>query len=474
MTEPSTRDTGRLVARKAFVEVGGTGLLRSLSLVRLVVLARLFVPEEYGAYSTGLLVLAPGLLLLNAGFRAYAVKASDDRLPQAFTAALVLTTVLTVALAALMAASAPLLAGWLGDPELVPVVLILTLSLADGPLGMYQAILDRRLDLLRPKLAEAVAMLVGLAATVALHRAGMGPAAAMAAGHAITTLLRGASLVWLARPLPRLAWDRAEVRASFDFSLPMVSTSGFAIVGERADDMAVRIFHGNASLALYSVAFYAPALLQEVTLALDRITLPVLASLSSPEARREAFADSTRVIAALTLPVGAGLAAFSLPLLVFGLGGEWAEAAVPMSVLGVAFAIRAVAGTNWGSLAFLSEQTRYVGRVSIANAVLVLALGVPMVYWQGPLGGALYTLAYALVLGPVLRLPLMRRALGSLSFLRAAVRPAVVSFGAMAGALAVGSQALPPALGTAAFFGFLPLCWVLILAWDGRLRGMVR
>ncbi len=473
MTGDTGEATARLVVRKAFVEVGGTAVLRGFSMIRLVVLARLFLPEQYGAYSTGLIVLAPGLLLLQSGFRQYAVKVEESRLSAALTAGLILTTALSLATAAAMALLAPALGRWLGDPDLATVVYILTLSLLDGPTGMYQAVLDRRLDFLRPKVTEAVAMVLGLGATVVLFRSGVRPAASMAAGHAVMTIVRGVGLIWLARPLPPIRWNREEFAGAFRFTVPMFGTSGFAIVGERADDLAVRYFHGNTALGVYTVAFYVPALIQEVALALDRITLPVLGALDTLEERRRAFADSTRIIAFVSLPLGMGLAGFSRPLLHFLLGSDWVGAAAPLSVLGVAFGIRAVSGTNWGALAFLSDQTRYVGKVSVANALLVLAVGVPLIYWQGPLGGALYALAYALVLGPALRLPLMHRALGDVSFIRAAARPLAASVGLLVVSLMLGSQTMAPVAGTVGFVAFIGVAMAATAVWDVRLRRML-
>lgn len=470
----SERASAHRVVRGVSAELAGTALLRGLSMLRLVVLARLFVPEEYGAYSTGLIIASFALLVVGGGIQPYVVKVAEERLGVAFWTAGVLSSTLGLAAAALMVAGGPLLARGLGDPQLVLVLTILSFSVLETAVTLPLTLLDRRFRFGVARVIEGGGVLVGLGMTVALHRAGMAPVYAMAAGFSGAVAVRGVAL-WLAgRPFPAFAFDRAEFMRQLRFSAPIILVSGFAFVEARADDMAVRVFWGNESLGLYAVAFYAPALLREVILAIDRVTLPIFAGLHAQSDLRDQFTRSTRLLALVSVPAGFSLAVFARPVLVFALGARWVGAAPLMSILGVAFGLKGCLGLNWGPLVYLSDSTRYLARTTAVNAVLMVAVGVPLVAWLGPVGGAWYALLDAVVFGPVQRFPLIRRVLGDLDFLRASVRPIALSGLLAAAAWALGGPHLDPAVGFGAFFVFVGAVVGLVLGTDRELRETLR
>lgn len=475
-----TGDTGRaqsasaLVARSAFIEISGAGAVRALSFVRLTVLARIFLPSDYGAYTTGLLVVAPALLVLNSGFRQYAAKVAPERLAGAFTAGVALTSVLFLVAVFALWALGPAVAVWLHDPDLRVVLLILSLSLLDGPLGMAQALLDRRLRFGVAKVVEAAGLLSGLAATILLYLGGVRPAFAMAGGQAVMTALTGLGFWWVARPIPDLRATREDFMGAARFALPLVGGAVFGIVASRADDFGVRYFWGNQSLGLYAVAFYVPALLQEVAFALDRVSLPVFSRIEGQAALRTAFTDSTRIIAVLTVPVGFGIALFAAPLVTLAFGPAWEGSAPLMSIFALAFGLKACAGLNWGVLAYLSDETAYVGRVSVAMALAMVVLGLPLIAIFGPVGGAWYTVVQALAISPLLRFPLIKRVLGDLSFLSAVVRPllAVLALGGIV--IVLGGRSLSPVAGLFAFLVFVATCIGMVVGTDKTLRSTLR
>jgi O-antigen/teichoic acid export membrane protein len=176
--------------------------------------------------------------------------------------------------------------------------------------------------------------------------------------------------------------------------------------------------------------------------------------------------------------VGLGLAAFAAPLIGLVFGPEWTEAAPLLSLFAVAFALRASTGLNWGALAVLADRTGYVAAVSAATAVFLVVVGLPLIWWLGPVGGAVYSLVQVLVMGPVVRLPLIRDVVGDLSFLRGTWRPLAVAGALALGAWLLGSPGLAPWTGLGAYAGFLAVSGGLLLGADPELRtavaGLVR
>lgn len=457
------------MVRGVSLELGGTVVLRLLSMARLVVFARLFVPEEYGAYTTGLIVVSLALLLVGGSLQAFVVKAGDQGLATTFWTAFVLAAGFGGILALVVAVSGIPLAIALDDPLLRVTLAILSLSVLEAALTLPLTLLDRRLRFGLAKAIEAVGVVGGVATTVALDLAGTTPVYAMASGHVAAIVLRS-SILWLAvRPLPAFSFSLEEARRQVRFAAPLTGAGAFAFVEGRGDDLGVRVLWGNEALGLYSVAFYAPALLREVVVAIDRVTLPIFARLSGRELA-DAFTTATRLLAVVSVPAGFGLAAFSTPLTVLALGERWVGAAHLMTLIGVAFGVKGCLGLNWGALAYVSNATGTVARVAVVNAVLMVGVGVPLIAWLGPVGGAWYALADALVFGPIQRFPFIRRVLGDLGFLAASVRPIAVAGALAIAAALLGSQELGPWQGLAGFLSLFAVTVSVAVAWDRELR----
>jgi len=303
-----------------------------------------------------------------------------------------------------------------------------------------------------------------------LDRVGVEPVWVLALSYVAGLLLRSA-LIWALAPLrPRLHVDRDELRAQLRFGLPLVAAGLVGFVSARGDDLAVRWWYGNEALGLYALAFYGPALLQEIVWAVDRVTLPAFARLTDRADLRAAFATSVRVSAAVAAPVGLGLAAFSRPVVLAVFGQKWGPAAPLLSLFAAAFALRASTGLNWGSLAMVQDRTRPLLRGSIMSTLFLAVVGLPLIRLFGPLGGALYTLLLVFFLAPLVRFPLVKEVLGTLRDLAAGVRALAVASGGAVVAYLLGSQNLAPVVGLGAAIAFPVAVFGLVLAVDPPLR----
>ncbi len=462
------------VLRGTAVELAGTAASRLLSMGRLVLIGRLFQPESYGAYSTALLVLAIPSLLTEAGLRQYVVKSSDERLRPALDTAFVLSLALSAGLfLAVLALDVPL-GRALADPTLPGVLALMGAGLFECALTLPAVTWQRELRFGAARLPELAGSGAAVVLLVALERTGLQPVWVLAISYVASLLLRSA-FIWALAPLrPGLRASREEVRSQLAFGLPLVAAGLVGFVSARGDDLAVRWWYGNEALGLYTLAFYGPALLQEVVWAVDRVTLPAFSRLPRREDLREAFATSVRVSAAMAAPVGLGLAAFSRPVVVAVFGARWAVAAPLLSLFAVAFALRAATGLNWGSLALATDRTRPVLRGSLLSTAFLLVAGLPLIRWLGPLGGGVYTLALVVFLAPVVRFPLIREVLGTLRDLAAGVRALAVAGAGAAGAWLLGSQAMAPLPGLAAAAGFVVAAFGATLLLDPPLRRDLR
>jgi len=244
-------------------------------------------------------------------------------------------------------------------------------------------------------------------------------------------------------------------------------------VSARGDDLAVRYFHGDAAYGLYALAFYVPALLQEAVWAVDRVSLPVFSGSSNREALKSAFIGSVRVSSALAAPLGLGLAAFAAPVVSTIFGDQWRGAVPVLALFAISFGLRAATGLNWGALAMSVGRTRYLAGAAVATGAAMLLIGIPLIAWLGPIGGAVYSLGQLGVFGPLVRLPLVKSILGDLSFLQATWRPLAVSGLVFGLAWLLGVPDLTPWLALTLGATLTVGCVVLAIVIDPALRDMI-
>lgn len=219
-------------------------------------------------------------------------------------------------------------------------------------------------------------------------------------------------------------------------------------------------------MGLYLMAFYLPTVMQDVVDSVNRVSLPIFARIKERSELAAAFETGVRFSAVLSAPIGFGGALFSEHLVVAMFGEEWVEGAPLLSIFFVAFALRASTGLNWSSLALLTGRTTYIALVSLASAAFLVVVGLPLVWWLGPLGGAVYSLVQLIVMGPAVRFPVIRGALGGLGSLGASITPLLLSATVFGGLYLLGARSLSPWAGVATLCGSVVSCQAALFAND--------
>ena len=129
-----------------------------------------------------------------------------------------------------------------------------------------------------------------------------------------------------------------------------------------------------------------------------------------------------------------GIAAFVFaPQLVHVLYGSRWDPVVPiLRIMLVAFVVRFCTGYGYDNLVLLRGRTRYMMVWGFVNTAMVLTLGLFLISRHGPEGGASFWVIQALILTPLVRLPLIWQELRSLEFIRHAWQPVVAGLAAAA------------------------------------------
>jgi O-antigen/teichoic acid export membrane protein len=263
-------------------------------------------------------------------------------------------------------------------------------------LAVLRAGSDLAVDVLQSLLAHQLANLVQLAQAVALVVAVGWTLLAHASTAMLFTILTVAAAgtlamsIWLARREVR-AVPAAGAEPGAERPVPWSRTVGFAAfmyVNDASNYFATPAFaspalaavlHGPATTALFNVAFQIPMMAVVLILSgFQGLYRPLFAGLmdaGEPDRVRTAFAEISKVQAALLIPAGAGLVVL-LPQYVQMLFGSQFAAAVPLARILAVFMV-AESLLNVGVI-MLSVDKRYSMTLGVQ---LVRVVAAPVFIW---------------------------------------------------------------------------------------------
>jgi PST family polysaccharide transporter len=319
---------GRKAAGGA-IYVGGSQCVRALlSIVTTIVVARILSPADYGVIAMWAPIFSFVLLFQDFGFSAATIQARSLSQQQSNTLFWI-NVLASLAIAAILIASAPLVAAFFRDSRVGLVTAAsASIALVGGLAIQLTALLNREMRF-RALSAIVVTSALAGAATTIISAFWIRSYWALFLGSLAATLVQTA-----------LTWAVSHRRPSAQFSLAgsrsllalggHIATFGLLnFFARNADNVLIGRVWGPVQLGAYDRSYklmIAP--LQLINNPLSQVMLPVLSRLQGePERYRKSYLLSVQAILLATAPVGAIAAAESDKLVPLLLGKQWTTAA---------------------------------------------------------------------------------------------------------------------------------------------------
>ncbi len=324
---------------------------RGLSFVTMLILAKLLAPAMFGLVGMAMLAIAALQYFQDIGFDAALVYRRDDVNEASYTAfSTVIVTSLLVYLIAV--AAAPLVAAFFRQPNVVPILRVLALTVPISSFGRVPYILlSRDLDFRRKIFPELTANVIGSGASIVFALNGQG-VWSLVWGQLMRTTL-AMLLVWpVTRWRPRLRFDRQAAREMFSYGKHIVSSQTLIFLITNVDDAIVGRYAGQAALGFYQFAYNlsnTPA--TQITSVVSQVMFPAFARMEGDvgQLRARYYLTTVRYVAWITVPMAVATILFA-PEFIRGLYGDvWAPAILSLQLLAVYGFIRSIAA-NMGSI----------------------------------------------------------------------------------------------------------------------------
>ena len=302
-------------------------------LIRLLVLARLLAPEDFGLLAIGLTAVTGLMTLSDFGIEAALIQRTHVR-QQDYDAGWTIGVVRTTLVVSLILLAAPWIAELFGDVRATPIIRVLAICvIIDALASVRLASLNRELrfrSLAIVHLAEATATTV-----VAIVMASSFGVWALICGALAGSLANTVFSYIVAPYRPRLRWHHSSVSGLLSFGRWMFLTGIVVMVANAGLRLIISRYLGVAELGIFYLAGRLAFLPYYATVdVIESVTFPLYSRLRhEAEKARELYRTAMLGTATLLIPSCLILAAVAPGLIEHILGEHWAGTTYAIQIL---------------------------------------------------------------------------------------------------------------------------------------------
>jgi O-antigen/teichoic acid export membrane protein len=407
------------LARRLFAGAGFRGssfvIVRLIQVARLVIFARIFLPAEMGLANLAVGCIGVLSVLANPGFPQSLFRRKDNS-PLFTNTIFSLSLIFGILVFLITLIFAPLLSRIFSTDldQLIRLLAVLTLTI---PLRFPAFLWEKELDYWRPSVGLVIVELLSLVITIGLELLYHLGALSLLLGN-VTGFLFSALFLWMTTAYrPKLEISSGEVRPVINFGIPLMISNINGEVMARGDNLLVGAYHGTEQLAFYNFAWQLPTLISSLTQTVDSMLLPVYVRLDHDAVAIRRLFNLTNKLWAITGSfLGCALFIYADVIVFIIYGAAWEPIVPILRVMSISFVIRYCTGYAYDNLVLARGRTRYIMNWGIVNTILVFSVGQLMIKHMGPVGGAWFWVVQAVVLIPMVRLPVIHQELGTLEF----------------------------------------------------------
>jgi teichuronic acid exporter len=363
---------GRKVARSAIWVLLEQWSTKVVSLVLFAIMARLLSPAEIGLVALATVFTAILQVFVNSGFSKALIQ-KPVLGPLDATTAFWTSMAISVVMYAALVAGAPLLAGWLGEPQLTPILIVLGAVIPLSALSRTPAaLLARDFGFKTLSLRQVSASVAGAVIAIPLAFAGAGAWALVA--QALAEALIAVVVLWTSTAWrPAFAFSLDALRSLWRTGVSLLGIELLDVVQSQIDKLLVGALFSTSDLGIYSLAQRLGVMLQDlISSVISRISLTTFSRAQEDPAQvTRIFRQLTFVSAAISFPIFALVAVLAPQIIPFLFGPGW-DAAVPLIWIMVAgWAFAAVAVFDRGALVGTGHAGAALGLAVAQNLISI-------------------------------------------------------------------------------------------------------
>lgn len=372
-------------------------LKESIGLIRLIILARLLAPNDFGLFGIALLVMSTVETFSQTGFQTALIQKQGDianYLDTAWTVSIIRGIILFI----LLFFSAPTVSIFFNSPEASFIIRIIGFSILLGGFTNIGIIyFQKEIEFNRQFIYGLTTTLADfiVAVTAALIYKNVW---ALVFGQ-LAKSLAGLVVSYLIQPYrPHLGFDLGKVKELSGFGKWIFGSSILIFLITQVDDIFVGKVLGMAALGFYQMAYRIsnmPA--TEITHVISQVTFPAYSKIQDDLPRlREAYLRVLQLTTFLSFPVAGLIFVLASDFTKIFLGEKWMPMVPAMQVLVLWGLIRSIGATT-GPIIQAVGKPEILTKLQFFQLILLLILIYPFTIKWGILGTSLSIVFAALI-----------------------------------------------------------------------------
>ena len=307
---------------------------QGIQFVVTIILARLLTPKDFGLVGIASIFIGLATVVNQLGIGAALVQRKDldeGHLTSAFWTNITMGTVLCI----LMIGFAPFIASYFKNPQVIPILRVLSLTFLLGSLSIVPGSLLRR-ELLFNKLAYVNISALVISGLVSVILAFLGYGVWSLVWGRIVQVIAGITLIWLIVSWrPSFSFSLKKFKELFSFGISVLGTNLLTYIKKNSDYFIIGKFLGAGPLGIYTMAYNMVNLpKRKLSTVITTVAFPAFSKVrDEAEKIREGFFTMISSISFVTFPILAGLCAVAPEFVRIFLGEKWAGAIIPIQIL---------------------------------------------------------------------------------------------------------------------------------------------
>lgn len=366
-------------------------------LTRLVILARILAPHDFGLMGIALLTMSTIETFSQTGFQAALIQKKKD-IESYLDAAWTVLILRGLVLFGILYFAAPFAASFFDTPEAKPIIQVIGLSVlfqAFTNIGViyFQKELEFNKEFIYQLAGTLADFIVAISAVLILRNV-WALVLGMLAGNAVRCFMS-----YLIHPYrPRLSGDLAKAKELFGFGKWVLGSSILVFLLTQGDDIFVGKLLGAVSLGFYQMAYKIsnmPA--TEISHLIAKVTFPAYSKLQDNLSKlKEAFLKVLQLTTFLSIPIAGVIFILAPDFTKIFLGLKWMPMVPAMQVLALYGMLRAIGATT-GVIFMAVGRPEISTKIKFVQLILLAILIYPFTMRWGILGASMAVTAYALI-----------------------------------------------------------------------------
>lgn len=370
---------------------------RVIGLSRIVILARLLTPSEFGIFGIATILLGFLEIVTETGINVFLIQQKEN-INKFIDTAWVLSIFRGIVIClSIIVFSIPISIFFNSPSSRSLIILISTVPLIRGFINpsivQFQKDLKFRNEFVYRSLVFFIEACVSVLLALVTRSA-----ESLVIGLIIGAIFEVVYTFLVVRPLPKFRFEKNILRSIISKGKWVTGFGIFDYLFTQSDNVVVGKFLGPAALGIYDNAYtISTSPLTEVGDVFFRVTFPLFSKLSENKRQLlDAFAKNTLVNIVLMIPAGIIIYFFANPIVKILLGNNWMDAVPLVKLLAILGVVRGIANSTNSLLISLHKQ-KYSATINMVSTLGLWIFLIPLVRNFGSSGAAMASIYGTLI-----------------------------------------------------------------------------